>query len=87
MALDVPLPRALLSHAHWTVKKAKMSKSVGNVIDPVIVLKEHGVDAVRWYLARTGGYFKSDVGKHVSRDSRYLKEYDVRDLQTGTTIR
>ncbi|EJD03041.1 uncharacterized protein FOMMEDRAFT_20213 [Fomitiporia mediterranea MF3/22] len=61
MALDMPLSRALLSHAHWTVKKAKMSKSVGNVIDPVAILKDHGVDEVRWYLARTGGYFKADV--------------------------
>lgn len=63
MALGLPLPRALLSHAHWTVNKAKMSKSVGNVVDPVEVLKEHGVDAVRWYLARVGGYFKADVGQ------------------------
>lgn len=62
MALKMPVPRALLSHAHWTVNKSKMSKSVGNVVDPVAVLREHGVDAVRWYLARTGGYFKTDVG-------------------------
>ena len=62
MALDMPLPKQLLSHAHWTVNRAKMSKSVGNVVDPIAILKEHGVDNVRWYFARVGGNFKSDVG-------------------------
>ncbi|KAI5120656.1 hypothetical protein M0805_007993 [Coniferiporia weirii] len=73
MALDMPLPRSLLSHAHWTVCKSKMSKSVGNVVDPVAVLKEHGQDAVRWYLARVGGTFKDDV----DWDTDQLRKHEV----------
>ncbi|KAL5523837.1 hypothetical protein ACEPAG_8010 [Sanghuangporus baumii] len=85
MALGLPLPRALLSHAHWTVNKAKMSKSVGNVVDPVAVLKEHGVDAVRWYLARTGGYFKADVDWN---DDQVLKSTDeLRSLLGNILLR
>lgn len=41
-----------------------MSKSVGNVVDPFAVLKDHGVDVIRWYMARTGGHFKTDIGTY-----------------------
>ena len=63
LALDIPLPRALLSHSHWTANKAKMSKSLGNVVDPFVQMSELGVDVVRWYLSRVGGRFRDDVGK------------------------
>ncbi|KAI0321968.1 tRNA synthetases class I (M)-domain-containing protein [Amylostereum chailletii] len=45
-ALDLPLPRRLLAHSHWTVNKQKMSKSVGNVADPFQAMDEIGVDLV-----------------------------------------
>ena len=66
MAAGLPLPQALLSHAHWTVEKAKMSKSLGNVVNPFDLIDDHGIDVVRWYLARAGGYFKTDVGEYQS---------------------
>lgn len=62
MALDLPLPKRLLVHSHWTVEKKKMSKSVGNVIDPFETMSTYGSDAVRYLLARVGGRFKYDVG-------------------------
>jgi methionyl-tRNA synthetase len=34
MAADLPLPRKIVAHAHWTVDKVKMSKSLCNVVDP-----------------------------------------------------
>lgn len=40
-----------------------MSKSVGNVVDPMAVMKEYGVDVVRWYIVRVGGSGRGDVGK------------------------
>ena len=62
MALDLPLPERLLVHSHWTVRKKKMSKSVGNVVDPFEVMGVYGTDATRYFLARVGGRFKHDVG-------------------------
>ena len=65
MALDLPLPKRLLVHSHWTVGKKKMSKSVGNVINPFETMEAYGADAARYFLARVGGRFKYNVG--VSR--------------------
>jgi methionyl-tRNA synthetase len=62
MALDLPLPRNILAHAHWTMGRQKMSKSIGNVVDPFQILDAYGTDSVRWYLARVGGNFVDDVG-------------------------
>lgn len=74
MAADLPLPQALISHAHWTVDKAKMSKSLGNVVNPFDILRDHGVDVVRWYFARAGGYFKSDVDWNAGELKKYKLE-------------
>lgn len=63
MALDLPLPRNILAHAHWTKSRQKMSKSIGNVVDPFQILETYGTDSVRWYLARIGGNFVDDVGE------------------------
>jgi len=63
MALVLPLPRKILAHAHWTIRRQKMSKSTGNVVDPFQILEEYGTDTVRWYLARVGGNFVDDVGE------------------------
>ena len=68
-ALGLPLTTQLLTHSHWTVDQRKMSKSVGNVADPIQAIDDFGLDVVRYYLARVGGRFKDDVG--MSR------EYDL----------
>jgi len=62
MALGLPLPKRLLVHSHWTVEKKKMSKSVGNVVNPFETMETYGTDAARYFLARVGGRFKYDVG-------------------------
>lgn len=62
MALGLPLPKRLLVHSHWTVEKKKMSKSVGNVVNPFETMGTYGTDAARYFLARVGGRFKYDVG-------------------------
>ncbi|KAI0254874.1 tRNA synthetases class I (M)-domain-containing protein [Lactifluus subvellereus] len=60
-ALDLSLPKKLLAHSHWTVNRRKMSKSIGNVVDPLQAIEELGADLVRYYLARVGGRFKDDI--------------------------
>lgn len=52
MELDLPLPRVLMSHGFILADGQKMSKSIGNVVDPMEVLQAHGVDAFRYYFLR-----------------------------------
>lgn len=53
MALDIPLPKQIFGHG-WLLfgNGEKMSKSKGNVIDPVILCDRYGVDAIRYFLLR-----------------------------------
>lgn len=62
LALDLPLPKTILVHGHWTMDHLKMSKSRGNVADPFEAMETYGVDAVRYYLMRVGGNFRTDSG-------------------------
>lgn len=68
------LPKRLLTHAHWTVSQAKMSKSVGNVVDPLKSMEKYGVDIVRFYLARVGGRFRDDVDWSFEQLEKHSKE-------------
>lgn len=52
MALGLPLPQKVFAHGWLLMKDGKMSKSKGNVIDPVTLIDRYGLDAVRYYLLR-----------------------------------
>ena len=52
MACNIKLPETLLAHGWWLTDEHKMSKSVGNVIKPLDVADEFGVDSLRYYLMR-----------------------------------
>ena len=52
MALNLPLPGNIFAHGWWTVDGKKMSKSVGNVVDPHAMVDQYGVDAFRYFLFR-----------------------------------
>ncbi|MBP1743506.1 MAG: metG [Firmicutes bacterium] len=52
MALDVPLPKQVFGHGWLLVDGGKMSKSKGNVVDPVELVGHFGTDPVRYYLLR-----------------------------------
>ncbi|NOZ26232.1 MAG: methionine--tRNA ligase, partial [Nitrospirae bacterium] len=52
MALEMPLPGNIFAHGWWTVKGRKMSKSVGNVVDPNEVVEKYGADAFRYFMFR-----------------------------------
>lgn len=74
MALNLPLPRNILTHAHWTINHEKMSKSTGNVVNPNFAIERFGTDPMRFYLAIDGG-LSDDAdyeNSHVVR--RYTKE-------------
>ncbi len=52
MALKFPLPANIFAHGWWTVEGRKMSKSLGNVINPAEIADKYGVDAFRYFLFR-----------------------------------
>ncbi|MSR22057.1 MAG: methionine--tRNA ligase [Gemmatimonadetes bacterium] len=72
MGVGLPLPKRILAHGWWTVGRDKMSKSLGNTVDPLELREEFGTDALRWYLLR-----EMPTGSDASyTPERFLARYD-----------
>tara|TARA_B100001765_G_scaffold51482_1_gene30242 strand:+ start:1169 stop:3037 length:1869 start_codon:yes stop_codon:yes gene_type:complete len=52
MSAKIELPESIFAHGWWLMGESKMSKSMGNVIDPMGLIDDYGVDPVRYYLMR-----------------------------------
>lgn len=52
LSAKLPLPKAIFVHGYFTVNDQKMSKTLGNVIDPFEVIEKYGTDALRYYLLK-----------------------------------
>lgn len=67
MAADLPLPKTIVAHGWWTNEGEKISKSLGNVINPKTLVDEFGLDQVRYFLMREvifgndGNYAKDNL--------------------------
>ena len=66
MALGEPLPKQVFGHGWLLVDGGKMSKSKGNVVDPVLLVNEFGCDAVRYYFLHeipfgSDGLYNSEI--------------------------
>ncbi len=74
MALDLPLPKRVFGHGWLLIGGGKMSKSVGNVVDPVVLCERYGVDAVRYFLLREvpfgndGSYTSESLFARINAD-------------------
>lgn len=74
MAAGLPLPKKLLVHGWIMVDNQKMSKSMPNVIDPMILQEKYGVDPVRYYLMRhipithDGNFSVADLEQTITAD-------------------
>ncbi|KAG0255502.1 methionyl-tRNA synthetase, partial [Actinomortierella ambigua] len=55
MGAGLAPPRQVVAHAHWIMNNMKMSKSIGNVVDPFDAMREYGTDTIRFYLMNDGG--------------------------------
>src|SRR6267378_4136798 len=51
-AMGLPLPRQILVHGWWQKNGEKLSKTTGNIVDPIAVIDEWGIDAFRFYVVR-----------------------------------
>ena len=65
MSAGIELPKKLLVHGYLNIKGQKMSKSLGNVIDPLELVKKYGVDAVRYSLLRCSVFDDSDYSEEI----------------------
>lgn len=52
MSAKMPLPKSIFAHGWWLSGESKMSKSLGNVVNPLDLIEKYGVDPVRYYLMR-----------------------------------
>jgi methionyl-tRNA synthetase len=52
MSIDIPLPKKVLGHGWILLEGGKMSKSRGNIVDPVKLIERYGVDALKYFLLR-----------------------------------
>jgi len=74
MSVGLPLPRKIYAHGWLTVNGQKISKSLGNAIDPRVVVKKYGLDAVRYYLLREiafgkdGDFSEEGLIKRINAD-------------------
>jgi methionyl-tRNA synthetase len=74
MALNFPLPQNIFAHGWWTVDGKKMSKSIGNVVDPGEMAEKYGVDAFRYFLFREvtfgldGDFSEQSLIKRINGD-------------------
>ena len=78
MALDLPLPKQFLTHAFWTMNHEKMSKSVGNVVNPFFALDRFDTDPMRYYMAHDGGIIDD-----ADYENLYIVDKYKKGLQGG----
>ena len=52
LAADLPLPKRIFGHGWILSEDKKMSKSLGNILDPIEIIKEYGIDQLRYYLIK-----------------------------------
>lgn len=74
MAADLELPKKLFVHGYLLMDGEKMSKSLGNVLDPFAVIDRFGADALRFYLLRDVSFGQDGSVSTASFEQRYESE-------------
>ncbi len=74
MAAGIELPKRIFAHGWWTNEGKKISKSLGNVIDPYDIINEYGLDQIRFFLFREvpfgndGDFSKKAIANRINAD-------------------
>lgn len=74
MAAGLSLPRQVFAHGFFTNEGQKISKSLGNAIDPLELVKEFGIEPVRWYLTREIAFGEDGDFSKETLKARYAAE-------------
>lgn len=88
LATGNTLPKTLFIHGYFTVNGQKMSKSLGNVIDPVYIANNYGVDSLRYFLLREIPFGEDGDFSEVKLVERHNQELanDLGNLLRRTTV-
>lgn len=79
MSANLPIPHKVFGHGFLTREGKKMGKSLGNVLDPEMLLQNYGSDAVRWYLLR-------DIEFGQDGDFQHKRFVDIINNDLSNTI-
>lgn len=71
MSMECPLPKQIIIHGYWLVDESKMSKSIGNVVDPFKYCEKFGSDVFRYYLFRAMSFGKDASFSHEDFIAQY----------------
>ena len=74
LALDLPLPKVILSHGHVLSNGQKMSKTLGNVINPLEIIDKYGIDPFRYFFLRHIDTFADSDFTWEKFDAAYANE-------------
>ncbi|KAK5993862.1 Methionyl-tRNA synthetase [Cladobotryum mycophilum] len=78
MALGLPVAKGVLCHNHWTMSNRKMSKSLGNVVNPFFAIQRWGVDPLRYFLMRN-----ATLTKDMSYSNQLIGAVYTKELQAN----
>ncbi len=74
MALGLPLPKKVYAHGWWTVEGEKMSKSRGNIINPLDIVREYSSDVFRYFILREVPFGQDGDFSYQALKNRYNSE-------------
>ncbi len=68
LSAKLPLPKAIFVHGYVTAEGQKMSKSLGNILNPTVVMEKYGTDRLRYFMLKLPTFEDGDFSEHVLLD-------------------